>query len=215
MQKNPKKHSKNQNRRIYYVNLARELRNKKKLAKKRITQSRFIHFFEYVWYIPNATCWILVSRRFRICMAKGGRESARPSYGRPKLTLISREKNHLRRCSKNLAGRNFDFRAKSSWEKIFNIYKNFLSRGFCSKVKIVAYQVFATPPKVIFWSHIDCLCSSNTNECFFIASQDRSLPSVRFLAKRESGPTFLLIRKICGRLPPALHKRTVFQHLLN
>ena len=23
----------------------------------------------------------------------------------------------------------------------------------------------------IFWSHIDCLCSSNTKECFFIASQ--------------------------------------------
>ena len=36
-----------------------------------------------------------MSRRFRICMAKGGRESLRPSYGRPKLTLISREKNHL------------------------------------------------------------------------------------------------------------------------
>ena len=33
-----------------------------------------------------------MSRRFRICMAKGGRESARPSYGRPKWTLISREK---------------------------------------------------------------------------------------------------------------------------
>ena len=31
-----------------------------------------------------------MSRRFRICMAKGGRESARPSYGRPKLTLNSR-----------------------------------------------------------------------------------------------------------------------------
>ena len=33
-----------------------------------------------------------MSRRFRICMAKGGRGSARPTYGRPKLTLISREK---------------------------------------------------------------------------------------------------------------------------
>ena len=33
-----------------------------------------------------------MSRRFRICMAKGGRESARPSYGSPKLTLISRGK---------------------------------------------------------------------------------------------------------------------------
>ena len=33
-----------------------------------------------------------MSRRFRICMAKGGRESARPSYGRPKLTLILSQK---------------------------------------------------------------------------------------------------------------------------
>ena len=33
-----------------------------------------------------------MSRQFRICMEKGGRESARPSYGRSKLTLISREK---------------------------------------------------------------------------------------------------------------------------
>ena len=31
-------------------------------------------------------------RHFRICLAKGGRESARPSYDRPKLTLISRRK---------------------------------------------------------------------------------------------------------------------------
>ena len=40
----------------------------------------------------GTTWWILMSRRFRICMAKGGRESARPSYGRPKWTLISRGK---------------------------------------------------------------------------------------------------------------------------
>ena len=45
-------------------------------------------------------------------------------------------------------------------------------------------------PLAMFLSHIDCLCSSNTNEYFFIASHDRSLPSVRFLAKRESGPSF-------------------------
>ena len=42
---NPKKHSKNQNRRFYYVNLAPELRNDEKLPKKRITQSRFTQFF--------------------------------------------------------------------------------------------------------------------------------------------------------------------------
>ena len=31
-----------------------------------------------------------MSRRLRICMAKGGRGSLRPSYGRPKLTHVSR-----------------------------------------------------------------------------------------------------------------------------
>ena len=56
------------------------------------------------------------------------------------------------RCSKNLAGRNFDFRAKSSWEKIFIYVKNFLSGGFCSKVKIAAWRLFVTPPKAIFFS---------------------------------------------------------------
>ena len=34
-------------------------------------------------------------------MAKGGRVSLRPSYGRPKLTLISREKKYLRKAFQN------------------------------------------------------------------------------------------------------------------
>ena len=42
------------------------------------------------------------------------------------------------RCSKKPPGRNFDFRAKSSLEKIFIYVKNFLSGGFCSTIKIVA-----------------------------------------------------------------------------
>ena len=36
---------------------------------------------------------------------KGGRESTRPSYGRPKLTLILRKK-HLRRCWNSRYGHN-------------------------------------------------------------------------------------------------------------
>ena len=35
-----------------------------------------------------------MSRRFRICMAKGGRESLRSRYGRSKLTLISSQKKN-------------------------------------------------------------------------------------------------------------------------
>ena len=79
-----------------------------------------------------------VQRVQNMYMAKGGGESLRPSYGRPKLTLISRGKTNLKQCSKKLAGHNFDSRAKSSWEKNFNIYKNFLSGGFRSTIKIVA-----------------------------------------------------------------------------
>ena len=49
--KNQKKHSNNQNCWFYNVNLAPELRNDRKSPKKRITKSRFTHFFVYVWYI--------------------------------------------------------------------------------------------------------------------------------------------------------------------
>ena len=67
--------------------------------------------------------------------------------------LVERElPAKLGRCSKKPPGRNFDFRAKSSWEKIFIYVKNFLSGGFCSKVKIAAWRLFVTPSKVIFFS---------------------------------------------------------------
>ena len=44
-----------------------------------------------------------MSRRFRICTAKGGRESLRPSYSLLKLTLILREKNTLGGVTKSWA----------------------------------------------------------------------------------------------------------------
>ena len=80
--------------------------------------------------------------------------------------LFREKKNHLRRCSKNLGGHNFDFRAKSSWEKIFNIYKNFLSGGFRSKVKIVTAGLFPTPPffcwQLAFYRHLPTSGRQNT-----------------------------------------------------
>ena len=79
-------HSKNRNRLFYYANSAPELRNHQKNTPHLIG---ICSIFSLVWYILDATWWILMFRRFRICMAKGGSESARPSYGRPKLTLIS------------------------------------------------------------------------------------------------------------------------------
>ena len=42
--------------------------------------------------LVNPQWGFLMSRRFRICVARRGKESLRPSYGLPKLTLISRGK---------------------------------------------------------------------------------------------------------------------------
>ena len=49
-------------------------------------------FFLKVWYILDASRWILTSRRFILCVAKGGRGGFRPSYGRPKFTLFKKKR---------------------------------------------------------------------------------------------------------------------------
>ena len=65
-----------------------------------------------------------MSRRFRICMAKGGRESARPSYGRPKWTLISRGKKIPKTVFRKTFRPQFsDFRLAIE-SAIFHIYQN-------------------------------------------------------------------------------------------
>ena len=67
-----------------------------KIAKKNGSLNRvLLNFFVKVWYILDASMWILTSRRFRICVAKGGRGYFRPSYRRPKFTLISKKKRSV------------------------------------------------------------------------------------------------------------------------
>ena len=108
-----------------------------KIAKKRFTQSRFTQNFELVWYILGVTWWILMSRRFRICMAKGDRESARPSYGRPKLTLISREKKIT------LGG------VAKTWQAaILTLEQNPPERKFLTYIKIFSQEDFALRSKL-------------------------------------------------------------------
>ena len=58
-----------------------------------------------------------------------------PLFGEKKITL----------CYEKPPDRNFDLRAKSSWEDVRNRYKKILSGGFCSKVKIAAWRLFVTP----------------------------------------------------------------------
>ena len=74
-----------------------------KPVKKKITQLRSApYFFSKVLCILDGIWWILMSRRFRMCVPKGGRGCLRPSYGRPKLTLVSKKSSILQCCKKNL-----------------------------------------------------------------------------------------------------------------
>ena len=70
-------------------------------------------------------------------MAKGGRESARPSYGRSKLTLISRErKNSLGSVTK-------------TWPAaILTLEQNPLDRKFLYMLKIFSQEDFALESKL-------------------------------------------------------------------
>ena len=89
----------------------------------------------------------------------------------------------------------------------------------CYVVRYVGIELLGqlkrkTDNHFIFWSHIDCLCSSNTNECFLKPAKIEVCHQCVF-SQKENLVQLLMIRKICGQLPPALLKRTVFQHLLN
>ena len=137
--KNPKKHSKNQNRWFYYVNSAPKLRNHQTYPKKNFALNRdllkLFYMYGIFWMIPGESSCPGGSEYVwqRGVDSLEGRVTAARSW-----PLFREKKNQLRRCNEKLLGHNFDRRAKSSWEKIFNIYKNFLSGGFRSTIKIVA-----------------------------------------------------------------------------
>ena len=70
-------------------------------------------------------------RRFRICMAKGGRGSLRPSYGQPKLTLISRFVAMQIRCHEKLTLFYFwsdRFETNRTWGPILGLHVLFVSK---------------------------------------------------------------------------------------
>ena len=106
------------------------------ITKKWITQSWFAQIFAYIWHILSATWWIPLSRRFRICMAKGGRESLRPSYGRSKLILISIKKSPYAVLRK-------------SWAvTILTLEQNPPERKFLTYIKIFSQEDFALKSKL-------------------------------------------------------------------
>ena len=77
-----------------------------------------------------------MSRRFRICMAKGGRESLRPSYGRPNLTLISTGKKNKKGVPKSPA------------VTIMTLEQNPPERKFLTYIKIFSQEDLALKSKL-------------------------------------------------------------------
>ena len=97
-----------------------------KMPKKLYTQSPFAQFFAYVWHILGATWWFLMSRRFRICIAKGGRESDGQS-----LPLFQERKNTLDSVPKTWAVTILTLEQNPS--SIQNEYKKFSQEDFALK----------------------------------------------------------------------------------
>ena len=114
----------------------------------------------------GTTWWILMSRRFRICMAKGGRESLRSRYGRSKLTLISSQKKNLKRCFAKPFGHNFQNSALSLNQRYFDIYEIPLIQWLGWILKSVAVSAIATPPyfcwQLAFHRHLPTSGRQNT-----------------------------------------------------
>ena len=87
------------------------------VAKNESLHRNLFNFFVQSWYILDVRC-LLISRRFRICVAKGGRGCFRPSYGRPKLTLFSKKKSTKMSRRKKQARPQFSkyrFQNESAW----------------------------------------------------------------------------------------------------
>ena len=85
-----------------------------------------------------------MSRRFRICMAKGGRGSLRPSYGRPKLTLVSRFVAMQIQCNEKLTIFYFwsdRFETNWTWALILGPHVLFVSKRSDQKYKSVNFSL--------------------------------------------------------------------------
>ena len=108
-----------------------DLRTHQKQPKESITQSQSSQFFYQVWYIFYVTWLILMSKRFRIYVGKGGKGSLRLSYGRPKLTLVSRFVAQQIRCYEKLTLIDFwshRFETNRTWAPILGLHVLFVSK---------------------------------------------------------------------------------------
>ena len=93
-----------------------------------------LNSFLKVWYILDASRWILASRQFRLCVAKGGKGCFRLSYGCPKLTLFSQKKKQLKRgVKKNKHGHNFQniaFKTHLHWIIVYDLQNSSVFHWF-------------------------------------------------------------------------------------
>ena len=112
-------------------------------------------------YILDGNLWTLTSRGFRTCMTKWGRESLRPSYDRPKLTLVSRffstkcrcKKLNLLQCSCYRSEIN-RMRTQVGW---VHLCFRAIARKFAKVLILFATAFFCTQPLIKLSSHFEPL----------------------------------------------------------
>ena len=114
-----------------------------KIAKKNGSLNRnLLNFFVWVWYILDASWWILMSRRFRICVAKGVRGRFRLSYGGGRSVPYFPKNSCECGVTKNRYGHNFqNIASKTNQRWLINYDKPLINFG-TDILKIVAVSVF-------------------------------------------------------------------------
>ena len=106
--KRKEKLNQNQNRWFYYINLAPDPRNDQKYLKTDHSIAICSIFYKYGIFdmvLGKSSC---PDGSEYVCMAKGGRGCSRPSYRRPKLTLISKKVKWKLCRQKSMSSKIFD-----------------------------------------------------------------------------------------------------------
>ena len=86
-----------------------------------------------------------MSRGFRMCVAKVGRGSLRPSYGRPKLALVSRFVATKIRCNEKLTLLYFSsdrLETNRTWTPIWSVHVLSVSKRSDKNTKVLVYRQF-------------------------------------------------------------------------
>ena len=164
MHRNHPKHSNFEKGRFRYKIWAPDLRNYQKYPKK---NGRFIAIYSIFLICMVYIWWYLVKphvHRVQIMYSKGVRGCLRPSYGRPKLTLVWRFVATQLRCHKSKTIRQFwsaHLETNRTWTPILGLFVLFVSKqsneNWRSDFDLSHLWLFVTRPLFRLWPNFEPL----------------------------------------------------------